>query len=521
MTYFSLLKNGVKQNPILFSLAILGVFSAAVSLVLLGGFFQEFRDIQAGYVPLRPFLGIGLMGVFMGVGAYLRLYYGGKWTFQLEKQLQKNYLYQHFQGPDQKSFLQSLNQISVATHQSFGPNFFVLLRSGLQALGGIIGLFLFMPSWTPGAVGLFLLMAIPLKLYRKRAQQLQDHGEKTLSQFIIEGDQQQTVLSLFQLEDWFLQRWENLKERVLHQDLKKLRLRGALASILIVVLFSGISLGAYALADQMVNEKLSLPLLLQGGFFMILLATSLNACTEKWGEILQGASTLGALLSCSTKSLPAQALPSQINSLSLQNVNFSYGEGSNLFGNFSIHFSRGEIVGIFGASGSGKTTLASLLLGETQRESGSILINQTQLQTPLYRSSHVGYLPQNIQLFSGALVSQIPESSDGLFQEWAENFWERELQSLSYKPLSRGQAQKFGLMRALSGNPDILILDEPTSHLDSKTATEVFKHLQSIKANKIIIVISHDKALKPFADKVYTLDHGTLIPEKPCPQKIA
>lgn len=181
-----------------------------------------------------------------------------------------------------------------------------------------------------------------------------------------------------------------------------------------------------------------------------------------------------------------------------QNVSVSFGK-FNVLNNVNFHVNRGDFLHIIGPNGSGKTTLVKLLVGLMKPSSGTIQINETM---------RMGYLPQKLNsktnfpmtvqevIYSGFRKQRIiPSESDiKRMQDWLDQMEIPQLMHASMSYLSGGQQQRVFLIRALIGDPDLLILDEPASALDPSFREKFYQMLYEFQQKKqmTIIHVTHD-----------------------------
>ena len=221
--------------------------------------------------------------------------------------------------------------------------------------------------------------------------------------------------------------------------------------------------------------------------------------------------------------------PENIGDIQFKEVSFSYGSRVDVFENFSCKIEKGKTTAIVGESGSGKTTLASLLQNLYPLKSGKILIGDYDVQ---YVSNYslrniVSVVPQQIDLFSGNVIDNIALGEDIPniqrviditkkldildFIEKLPNGFQTYLGE-NGSQLSGGQKQRIAIARALYKNPEILILDEATSSLDTASEQIIQKTLNEFKAqDKTMIVIAHRLSTIAHADKILVMKEGKVI----------
>ena len=218
------------------------------------------------------------------------------------------------------------------------------------------------------------------------------------------------------------------------------------------------------------------------------------------------------------------------NQISFNNVSFKYDQNK-ILKNISFDVNKGDMVAIVGASGSGKTTLVNLIPRFYDKISGNILIDDFDIKD-LSRSnirSLIGIVSQESILFNSSIkenivlgdsdennYSRLKDSIDiANAQEFIEEFPEK----LNYNVgdngsnLSGGQKQRIAIARAVYSNCPILILDEATSSLDSKSEKLVQNAIDKLMVDKTSIVIAHRLSTIQNADKIIVLDKGEIVEE--------
>lgn len=208
-----------------------------------------------------------------------------------------------------------------------------------------------------------------------------------------------------------------------------------------------------------------------------------------------------------------------------------YGQGSSLVkavDDISISVEKGEFVAIVGTSGSGKTSLLNLLGGLDYADSGEVIIggqsllNMKDEERTVFRRRNIGFIFQNYNLVSMLNVYKnvvLPIRLDGNKPD--EEFIGKILNLLGLtekvrnrpNQLSGGQQQRVAIARALASKPKIVLADEPTGNLDSRTSAEVMGLLQmtSREFNQTIIMITHNEEIAQMADRIIHLEDGRIV----------
>ncbi|NQY14878.1 MAG: ABC transporter ATP-binding protein [Henriciella sp.] len=215
-----------------------------------------------------------------------------------------------------------------------------------------------------------------------------------------------------------------------------------------------------------------------------------------------------------------------------QNLVKTYGRGSSVIkalDEVSLTIDRGEFVAVIGASGSGKSTLMNMLGGLDKPDGGDIAIagqslaRMSKRALAYFRNETIGFVFQQFQLLpkKSALTNVRLPMQYRRPRLDEEN--ERARQSLErvglgdrihHKPtqLSGGQQQRVAIARALVGEPDLLLADEPTGALDSKTSTNVMELLVELNRQGItIVLITHDKEVADYANRVIKMRDGKIV----------
>ncbi len=208
-----------------------------------------------------------------------------------------------------------------------------------------------------------------------------------------------------------------------------------------------------------------------------------------------------------------------------------YGSGENevhALDGVSISVEEGEFVAIVGTSGSGKSTLLNMLGGLDRPTSGSVVVRGKELmqmkdeQLTIFRRRNVGFVFQNYNLLPILNVYEnivYPIEIDGskVDKEFVRQIihnlgLERKLKNMPNN-LSGGQQQRVAIARALATKPAIILADEPTGNLDSKTSMDVILLMQSISRefNQTILMITHNEEIAQMADRIIRFEDGKVV----------
>jgi|TARA_Y100000389_G_scaffold204062_1_gene254754 ATP-binding cassette, subfamily B, bacterial PglK len=216
----------------------------------------------------------------------------------------------------------------------------------------------------------------------------------------------------------------------------------------------------------------------------------------------------------------------KIEKIKFENVCFKYKVDNPSFGldKINLTIEKNDIIGVIGRSGSGKTTFADLLLGLLKPDNGKILINDKKSENIDNQNLNFSYIPQSINLLDDNLYENIA------FGNRNQNIDKDKMKKILSKAdldtldkdlylknigedgikISGGQKQRIGIARALYNEPNLLILDEPTSELDYTSEKKIMQNISELKID-IIIIIAHRINSLNICNKLLILDNGKIL----------
>ena len=218
--------------------------------------------------------------------------------------------------------------------------------------------------------------------------------------------------------------------------------------------------------------------------------------------------------------------------LQLKNIKKSYKTGEfvqHALKGINLKFRKNEFVAVLGPSGSGKTTLLNIIGGLDKYDSGDLIINNKSTKKfkasdwDSYRNNCIGFIFQSYNLISHISVLENVEMGMTLSGMNAKKRHKKALELLKKvglkdhahkKPnqLSGGQMQRVAIARALANDPDIILADEPTGALDSKTSVQIMELIQQIAKDKLVIMVTHNPELaNVYANRIVEFRDGELI----------
>jgi probable ABC transporter ATP-binding protein HI_0664 len=216
----------------------------------------------------------------------------------------------------------------------------------------------------------------------------------------------------------------------------------------------------------------------------------------------------------------------EVQQINVENVSFAYAD-EQILSDVNLQLNKGEILGIHGRSGSGKSTLLKLMMRFYDPQQGRICINDTDLKNinTVNLRDNIAYITQQTYIFNETVyenivlanrkatkeqvieaakkasihefIMSLPEGYDTKITEMGNN-------------LSDGEKQRIGIARAFLHNAPIILLDEPTSNLDSLNEAMILQSLLNVKAEKLIILVSHRASTMAICDQVIPIANGRM-----------
>lgn len=197
--------------------------------------------------------------------------------------------------------------------------------------------------------------------------------------------------------------------------------------------------------------------------------------------------------------------------ISINHINKSFGTQQVLL-DVSLEIPRGQVLGLLGPNGAGKSTLMKILIGLWQADSGTVQVPE-----------RIGYLPEQNPLYDDMYVTEYLRFMAGLTTKCENEKMGKYVSDLidrvgltpeahkHIRQLSKGYRQRVGLAQALLGDPELLILDEPTTGLDPNQLVEIRSLIRSLGQERTVILSTHImQEVREMCDRVVILDHGEI-----------
>jgi len=361
-------------------------------------------------------------------------------------------------------------------------------------------------------------------------------GTESLGRHLQEGLRHHETVRAFNAEAMMLERFRPENLRTSRAMAQRSLVSGAQVPIAQVLLFAAVGLLVAILAGSVSRGGMTAGEVVSYVTLVALLTTPAQLLPKGYAMLRQARSadkrlrTLAEVPEPRTRR-PGPTRPVRGTGLEVVGLDFAYDNGAPVLHDVELHLQPRGLVTITGESGSGKTTLLRLLLGFLVPRAGDVFLGGVALRTfPEHElRARISYVPQGHEVLSGKLSESLlmgrslPE----------ERLW-RALGAVGLEPMVRGlahgldheleedgagfsggQRQRIALARALLTEPDVLLLDEPTSSLDTQSESELVRMLRAQAEKRLVLAVAHRPALVDAADAVYHLAAGRLAAVRP------
>lgn len=383
-----------------------------------------------------------------------------------------------------------------------------------------------------GGVVLFIVVNL-FKPYLKKVHKKIQEASANVRLFFKEVFENLIVIKIFQTEDIILGKSKELQDKKYKILMKRRNL-----SVISEVGFNVIFRLSYLYALIWCTYKLYLNKITVGSLTSIVqLITQVQAPIIELSRSFQGIFSMigSAERIIELENIKEDKVDSIINPVSLydnlksivlRNVNFTY-KNKKIFENTNFEVQKGEIVAIYGESGIGKSTLLKLILGIIEKQSGDIYFSLENNKSQDINNNTRGmftYVPQGKFVLTGTIRENITfvnkdiseqDLNEALEVSNCKKFINQLEDGIDTKlgengsGLSEGQIQRIAIARAIASKAPILILDEITSSLDSKTEQEVLNNIKKLK-NRTCIIVTHRNSISNICDREFIVEDRTI-----------
>lgn len=535
------------------AIVMLALLCVSVSLLAIGGSFRQLIDngLKAHYLQSidQSILYITILIIIFSVGSFFRSYFINNIAEKIVSTIRQE-AYSNIINFDIACFEElkigdiiSRLTIDIELISKLIINFLsFFVRNSIMLIGGIILMFFQSPKLSVIVITIIPLLLLPLIKFGKYVRNLSKNALK--SQANIAVNLEETVSNICTIQA-FNQQANKIADfnRQISDYLKhtadRLKIRSIFFAIAISVILVSITIVIWVGSRDIVYGDLSSGQMISFIYYAIIAGMSSGGIFELLSEVhssLIASERVFALIDYSSKNQHTniQICDYQDNKTSriieFENVSFIYPSrlDSLVIDDLSFKIDRGKFIGIVGRSGGGKSTMMQLMLKFYFPKKGIIRIAKQDISKTNDQQIRrmIAYVPQDSSIFSGTIRSNIvfanPDASEEEIIKAANNtgimdFVQNLQEGLDAEigekgiKLSGGQKQRIAISRAILYNPEILLLDEAMSALDSESEQKLLDRLQKIMKDKTILSIAHRISSIEQADEILVIDHGRLI----------
>lgn len=532
-------------------IAALALIVAALAMLGVG---QGLRAvIDRGFSAGDPlWLDKALMAMFgvivlLATATFLRFYnvswLGERVTADLRRRVFDHLLSlppSYFEQGRTGAVISRLTSDTTLIESAIGSTLSIALRNLLILIGGLVMLFTTSLKLTFLVLAGVPLVVVPIVLFGRRVRRLAKVSQERvadLGNHIDETIHEIRIVQAYGHEDADRRDFAALVERGFGTSLERIRNRAILVAAVMVLVFGSISLILWIGGHDVLAGRITPGQLSAFVFYAALVAGSVGALSESWGDLQRAAGATERLLELlaaqpdvQTPTMP-MPLPAKPNGkIAFEDVSFFYPSRPDTaaMAQFNLTVSPGETVALVGPSGAGKTTVFQLLLRFYDPQSGRVCLDGTPLSAadPLAIRRCIALVPQEAVIFATSVLENVryarPEASAEevravCIAAYADEFirllpdgYDSDLGERGVR-LSGGQRQRIAIARALLADRPILLLDEATSALDAESERLVQAALEKLMKNRTTLVIAHRLATVQKADRIVVMENGRII----------
>lgn len=530
-------------------LALLGSTGAAVALLYTGTLLKSLQTHfhQFDFNPnllllLKPLI---IFGVAIAFCSFLRSYFYAKLWENIEEKLRRflfdsilNSSVSYFENQDQEQCLHYFDHHLKTINHSVRITFSVLLRNIIILMGSITLMFqqsLYLSGIVLGMIVILLILIYPLIRTIKKKVKTKNQYDLKIMDFIKERIHNIKIILAFNKSAFEKNQFEILSHD--HKDVhSRYYFARSILTSLIIFLCVSVLCGVVVIGCILANKSyLSYDQLLSFTIYAFLAGITAGPMGEYILDLQKTLISFNEIYEFVTSEKPI-AIPKNRKryqtqskgTLLVHNVSYKHQNAKFNVSDISFILQPGEKLAIVGPSGAGKTTLFSLLMRFYEPNYGDIYLNGISYQDMTIKNirDKFGWVPQDTLLFSGTLLdnitygsesfsiqhlkkiihlSQLEEVIDALPQGIYTNI------GINGSRLSQGQKQRIAIARAMLKNPDIYLLDEATSNLDTINQTAVERGIKNLMNTRSCIVIAHRLSTVVTCERIVVMDQGHIV----------
>ncbi len=420
-------------------------------------------------------------------------------------------------------------------HEMF-TSIMVTLFNDLLRMLSILGLLLYMNPKLGGILCFFVPLAATVtilfsRLARKHFRAIRKQLSR-LNSFIQESVSGITLVQLFGRENDLNRDFARMNDSYLTKTLRQIRLFGAFMPLTELMASLAIAIILWYGGGEVIRKELSLGELIAFFSYMRLFFQPLRELSQKYSIVQSALASAERIFHLLDTEAEEKSMPDQREILSLSGdlqfdrVSFSYTPGQTVLHDISFALKKGETVAIVGSTGSGKSTIINLMLRFYEPDSGSISLAGHPLSTIAKQRlrREIGVVMQEMLILQDSLFHNIILDTKKSREETEELLKLTQLDQFIHglpngidtligeggQSISTGEKQLLAIARVLCRNPSLLVLDEASSAIDSRTEELLELPLEHCFREKTVLIIAHRLSTVQRADRIIVLDKGRI-----------
>lgn len=508
-------------------------------------------DIQESYYVFitRNILFFGVLILFMAILRGLFLFFVRQTLIVMSRLIEfdlKNEIYNHYQTlplsfyrkNDTGDLMARISEDVSQVRMYLGPG--IMYSINLITSTIMVVSYMFMIN---AKLAFYVLLPLPLlslsiylvsNMINKRSEEIQ-RSLSNLSTFVQEAFSGIRVIKAFAREDDSHKNFEKESENYRQKSIGLAKVQAFFMPLIVSLIGLSTVFTIYIGGIEVMNGTITNGNIAEFVLYVNILVwpvTSLGWVTSIVQRAAASQDRINEFLRTQTDIISEKNLSQEIKGkITFKNVTFEYPDsGIVALQNISFEAKPGETIAILGTTGSGKSTVANLICRMYDVSEGQILIDETPIQDYHLQNlrKQIGYVPQDVFLFSDSIENNIvfgldkkaigkermiTASKDADLYHNILDFPKQFDTVLGERgiTISGGQKQRLSIARAIVREPQILILDDALSAVDTKTENAILNNLSRIMQNRTSIIISHRVSSAKLADKIIVLDEGKMI----------
>lgn len=421
-----------------------------------------------------------------------------------------------------------------------GSSLSIALRNALLLIGGLVMLFTTSLKLSLLTVGGVPLVVVPIILYGRRVRSLARESQDRVAELgnrIDETIHEIRIVQAYGHEDADRRDFGRLVESSFDTARDRVANRARLVAAVMLLVFGAVAFILWVGGHDVLAGRLSAGELSAFVFYAALVAGSVGALSEVWGDLQRASGATERLMDIlnATPAILAPARPQPLpepsrGDLAFEHVRFFYPSRPDTpaLDDFTLTIAPGETVALVGPSGSGKSTVFQLLLRFYDPQAGRVVLDGVDLTAadPLAIRQRIALVPQDAVIFATSVADNVryarPDASldevrAACAAAFADEFitrlpegYDTDLGERGVR-LSGGQRQRIAIARAILADRPVLLLDEATSALDAESERMVQTALDGLMRRRTTLVIAHRLATVQKADRIIVLDGGRIV----------